>query len=416
MYPLFSYYQGPGAAGLPVLQNVTIPLPVGTSNHGTPGLLCNPATWFDVLTFYLVNYAAHAVTTRSLPGERRYSLTRTIMMALFFPAAGAFRGILGIASLAVLQKTDLEKAASAGALCMVIRTPEWKPHRGDKLCNTIIRGPLRKSSSQSRDIDQDMIGGQATNEIQKDEYLGINETGPTRKTIRIVMYNSSWREAEFSQDDISESELRIQGFYKLPHGYTLSRVPRGARFINVDTHQPTTPVTKLPYNYSLPKILISLGQACYAIFTLYRTPGDQISQFGYAAFGLTVAPYTIVSLLNLLGSILCPEFPAIHMVESSIMEEARRRGDEYVFKGTVGTLDEEMTSSTISPDAGEVFSWVHKPVKVGLTTSGEIQIGSESQLELSYILSESGTTPTTPTESEPDSSEQATTDIGNGPR
>jgi hypothetical protein len=411
MYPLFLLLQG--VAGLPVLQNVTVLLPVGTSYHGPPGLLCTPATWTDVFIFYVVNYAAHAVTTRSLPGEQRYSVARTIMMALFFPAAGAFRGILGIASLAVLRSTCLEKAASAGALCMVIRTPEWKPQHNDELYNTIVRRPLQKpeSSSQSHNINKDMIVGQVTNGLQEEEHLGINKTGPTQKTIRFAMYNSSWREAEFFQDDISESELRIQGSYKLPPGYTLSRVPRRARFIEVDPRLPTT--IKLPYNYNLPKILVSLGQAIYAIFTLYRTRGDQISQFGYAAFGLTVAPYIIASVLNLLGSVLCPEFPAVHMVESSIMEEARRRGDKYIFKGTVGTLDEEMTPSTIPADAGGALSWIHEPVKVSLATSGEIQVRSESQLELSCLLSESGTAPKTITECEPGSCEQATTDIGN---
>jgi hypothetical protein len=49
-----------------------------------------------------------------------------------------------------------------------------------------------------------------------------------------------------------------------------------------------------------------------------------MAQFGYAGFDLTVAPYAIVSLLNLLGSLLCPEFPAIYMIESSIMEEEAR--------------------------------------------------------------------------------------------
>jgi len=43
--------------------------------------------------------------------------------------------------------------------------------------------------------------------------------------------------------------------------------------------------------YSFLKLLISLIQATWAIITLYRARGNQIDEYRYAAFGLTVAPY-----------------------------------------------------------------------------------------------------------------------------
>jgi len=147
---------------------------------------------------------------------------------------------------------------------------------------------------------------------------------------------------------LNESRIHIHGHYNLPAGYSIYPVPRWAKFMESNRDPRTTQTARLSYNYNLVKIMVSLGQAIYAIFTLYRARGDQIAQFGYAAFGLTVAPYAVVSVLNLLGSLLCPEFPALYMVESSIMEEARRRGGEYVFEGTVGRLDEDMVQWSLN--------------------------------------------------------------------
>jgi hypothetical protein len=287
------------AQGFPLLQNTTIPLPNGTTNHGTPGLICTPTRWTDIIVFYLANYAAHAATTRSLPGESTASFAVIVFAALLFPRAGAFRGFMGIFSLAVFGKTDLEKAARAGALCMLVRTDEWNPGLGSDI----------------------------------------------------------------------PPESRIHGYHNVPPGYTLCRVPRGATFLEPSHDQQPSRTLTLSFNYSLVKIMISLGQAIYAIFTLYGARGDQIAQFGYAAFGLTVAPYAVVSLINLLGSLLCPEFAAMYMIESSIMEEARRMGDEYKFEGAVAKLNEgpiREHSRRIPSNVPKQNRWIYNPVTVSV--------------------------------------------------
>ena len=48
-------------------------------------------------------------------------------------------------------------------------------------------------------------------------------------------------------------------------------------------------------------------QAVWAIITLYRARADQIQEFGCAAFGLTVAPYAFMSVMNIIGSLLNQE-------------------------------------------------------------------------------------------------------------
>jgi hypothetical protein len=104
--------------------------------------------------------------------------------------------------------------------------------------------------------------------------------------------------------------------------------------------QPVVKTPTLSDNYNILKSGVSLGQAIFACFTLYRTKGDQLSQYGYAAFGLTVAPYAIMSVINLLGSLLCPEYPALYLVDSEPMQEARKHGG--TFDGTITNLAIDM--------------------------------------------------------------------------
>ncbi len=72
--------------------------------------------------------------------------------------------------------------------------------------------------------------------------------------------------------------------------------------------------------------LIALAQAIYTSVTLYQARGNQINQYGYAAFGLTVAPFVLVSIINLIGNIFAPTYNAIYMIETSVMTEAQSHG------------------------------------------------------------------------------------------
>jgi hypothetical protein len=127
-------------AAAAVLQNITIALPEGTTNHGDPGLLCFPTGWTDLITFYLGNYAAHATTVKFLPGERVKDMVPTVLISLFFPAFGAFRGIMNCLSGAKFAKKKgvFQMAVRARALCMVIRGTNWTPAAGDEVRDVVI--------------------------------------------------------------------------------------------------------------------------------------------------------------------------------------------------------------------------------------------------------------------------------------
>ena len=64
--------------------------------------------------------------------------------------------------------------------------------------------------------------------------------------------------------------------------------------------------------------------------------GDQIQRYGYAAFGLTVAPYLLMSIVNLLGTMLTPDYPCLYLVSSEVMDEAARR-EGARFEGMVAS-------------------------------------------------------------------------------
>jgi hypothetical protein len=93
------------------------------SDNSTANLVCRPTKWYDILSFFLLNYIAHAATLKSLPGESIPVTIISILAALFFPASGVFRGFDALSSRANLADTELETAARAGALCTVVQWP-----------------------------------------------------------------------------------------------------------------------------------------------------------------------------------------------------------------------------------------------------------------------------------------------------
>jgi hypothetical protein len=80
-------------------------------------------------------------------------------------------------------------------------------------------------------------------------------------------------------------------------------------------------------SFNFPKPLVGLFQAVWAIVTIYRAQGDQISQYGYAAFGLTVVPYAFMSILNAIGNLLTPTYPSLLLIRTPMMDQAEK--EEY---------------------------------------------------------------------------------------
>lgn len=71
------------------------------------------------------------------------SVLKSIICSLLFPVSGVKRGVNAIYQRAIFAKTPLETAAKAGALCMVVRSLDWRPERDDVIRILDVRGPLK---------------------------------------------------------------------------------------------------------------------------------------------------------------------------------------------------------------------------------------------------------------------------------
>ena len=84
-------------------------------------IICVTARWYHISTFILLNVVLHGATLKSLPGETGFAVMLAAVAALCIPFSGARRGINAIATGAIFQRGSLQKAAAAGALCVVVR-------------------------------------------------------------------------------------------------------------------------------------------------------------------------------------------------------------------------------------------------------------------------------------------------------
>ncbi|KAL8348678.1 hypothetical protein RB598_001783 [Gaeumannomyces tritici] len=189
----------------------------------------------------------------------------------------------------------------------------------------------------------------------------------------IIILGSLWRNVSLMFRSLSSptrlSTTKVHGFYELPDGYELVVVQANATFdqdpVEPDGEQwnrglvwekmkralrsQRTTVISCSHNYI--KSGISLAQLLFSLWTLYRTKLDQIDQFGYAAFGLTVAPYAWMSIINGLGNLFCPQYDCLYIAESQGLrdfaewrDDAARTAEErerFRVEGVVGTLDKK---------------------------------------------------------------------------
>lgn len=275
--------------------NLTVIAPVGTTSHGDPHLICTPATWRDYITFYALNYFIHAATLPSVPGETKLEIAFAVLNALFIPGFGVTRAIRRLVVRPGLRrKRPLDCAAAAGALCMVVS----------------MEGAAGKGA-------------------------------PVGHWLR-TSYSDS-----LSTDDQCPQTRRVHGLCRLPKGYVLCTVPVRSKIAPLYPSESAS--SSAPQSdewgghtfepgseYNLVKVLFSLVQAVAGGITVYRARGDQIAQYGYGAFGLSVVPYVFMSLVNITASFLSPEFTTMYLIHTPDMDEAEKEGG--AFSGLVGRL------------------------------------------------------------------------------
>jgi len=89
---------------------------------------------------------------------------------------------------------------------------------------------------------------------------------------------------------------------------------------------------------SIVKWLASVAQLVFSSITLYEARGSQLQRYGYAAFGLSVFPYTLMTFVNLVFGSIVGEYSTIFVLRTAILDEAKRCGG--TISGEIGTLPE----------------------------------------------------------------------------
>jgi hypothetical protein len=190
-----------------------------------------------------------------------------------------------------------------------------------------------------------------------------------QRTATMSIYKPLWLSDKTLSWSYSDTGLvgigsrRVFGLSKprAPDQYMFAFVPRNAVVLGLVDSAPTPsslfesqyrnftpPVStpKLSSSFNLVKGMVALLQSIYASSTLIRTDGGEVKRYGFAAPGLTVLPYAVMSTLNLMASLLAPHYPTLYLVRSEVMEEAERRTG-LAFHYVVGRLVDESGASNI---------------------------------------------------------------------
>lgn len=286
--------------------SLTAALPTNNAKRSDDSPICSPVSWEQIVIFILVNYVTHAVTVKTYPGERKSETAMCIAAALLWPYSGAFKAFQAISTGARSAADPLQMALHAEALCVVARNPQdsedpWSPEVSNQVGGT-TRIQLRACWPPQPNAA--IYDGPAKVKVIGDEY--------------------QWR--------VNPHVSKVHGQFYLPKGYHLHRLVNNER---VEKESKDNDI-ELASSVSTPKVIASLIQICAAVVTLYRSRGMQIQLFGWGAFGFSVIPYALMSIVNLFGNLISPEYSAIYMVRSEIMDEAISRGG--IFVGMVGVM------------------------------------------------------------------------------
>lgn len=366
-------------------------------NDNDPHVYCERTTWYSVCWFLFSNYVLHALSVRSLPGENTYSTTAFKLCCLLIPYTGLRRGLCLISRASNFAGSDLQCAARANALCMVIRTADWRPRDGDNINGCRINiidsvpddGPLSdtKQSSLFRIKTCETTKSMRSAESNKSINTATSAEKKRLKRLDSTVAMNAWRyrnhlriEVEdlyhrppcqnivekiarvlietyrFSTQNptvaiVSQENLKIQGYCELAPGYALSYIPPDMKIYPRystqvtdsasrtpgNTSKPGNPVeTRIASAHNVPRVIFSIGQTISGGYALYKARGPQIERYGFAAFGLTVIPYILISVVNFFGAMFTSEYETVFLVHSSTMDEMVERGGRL--DGVVGTI------------------------------------------------------------------------------
>ncbi|KAL8958038.1 MAG: hypothetical protein Q9183_005916, partial [Haloplaca sp. 2 TL-2023] len=257
---------------------------------------------------------------------------------------------------------------------MVIRSPEWRPRDAQVIEGCEITDPKKNGRSKRRGRrkwwsrprrssfieeqddkinvpDLSTIETKSTEEATHasprpgdevllkttDLYTPPNSRNMLDRLTRVMIETARFHSQAPTNNLVDYANVKIHGVCQLAPGYALSYIPQDVKVYSHIRQTRTvsisrllgvshTPDIKLASTHDVPRILFSIIQTISGAYSLYRARGTQIERYGYAAYGLTPLPYMMVSVINLIGSLLTSEYETVYLVHSTIMDELKNRG------------------------------------------------------------------------------------------
>lgn len=298
---------------------------------------------WSLLTFYATNFIAHAFSvplTVEVESPHQHQrifspIPWAACISIFLPFHGLGRDILLIA-----QQWDLDSlrtAAVHGALVVVARNKKWRPQE-DEEDEVFVKLPEEFDGCSHQAKDNPPAEFQLTEE----RHILVPE----------------------------KKQHTVLGELKPPAGYSLV-IPTDRAIIEqiMDSAIISTKGIKVHSPPNILKILAAIFQIVSASLVLAFTLGDQVSRFGYAAYGLSVVPYALMSGANVICCAVVGEYNTRHVLRTPILEEAAKR-KLAIFDGAVGRLGESEDVRK-SKDEAQNSPKDFTPVHLRLTKSEE---------------------------------------------
>lgn len=290
-------------------------LPLGTR----ASVHCVSTDWHSMITFFILNYLSHAATVPGQPGARWTENLPWTIISLMLPFAGLGKTLGLLISYTSVFGQNVEKAVSRGAIAIVSRSKDWEP-------------ALEQSHMTAVRLPESLVQRLGLENRYRCSYTNArtysNNNRDTRVTFNIIT-PPSMRVSDRCYDFCGKSSL-----------------PRGYHWVFPDRdHMANYALSYagqcIPRSHSYLKMITSIVQLFSSSITLYRTRGSQLDQYGYAAFGLSVFPYLLMSLVNLCCAIILGEYPYLYPLWTPILEEARQHA-EFDVSNEVGRPDNAM--------------------------------------------------------------------------
>lgn len=268
------------------------------------------------------------------------------MLALFFPVSGLMRAVNAIVRFGRWGSSDLEKACRAGALCMVVRANGWLPSDGQTLDVSVVERTWTKPHRTEQDTDD---------QLDHTVNYGIRADVKVYRPHYATEGSSNWLYSDTSggRANVDMAATKIHGTFQLPLGYGFAILPRNTRLLEwLNTTDGPSIVragsSEIACTYSIAKAMISIIQTLAAFTTLLGHRDDVVHRWGYASFHLTILPYLVMTFFNFASNICTADYDGLYMVETPVMDEARRRGGQ--FEGTVAATYTATTFGSEKPN------------------------------------------------------------------